>query len=174
MRRLIRAFASHLDILWLKLLTKHHLEYLSLKGGCTYSSESTLVKIPHCWKSHVWVYTCQNTTLLEITFCGSNITISYFQPNIRSPSSSCEVKPGTSCCVLRFHLEVWRWNLATCLVLTFLLFHSSCLLHPIVILFPATHDNCLLSHLLTYRYFLNWAHGWRSYFHESPKNEIHF
>ena len=36
-----------------KLLTEHHLEFLSLKGGCTVSSESTLVKIPHCWKSHV-------------------------------------------------------------------------------------------------------------------------
>ena len=35
-----------------KLLTEHHLEFLSLKGGCTGSSESTLVKIPHCWKSH--------------------------------------------------------------------------------------------------------------------------
>ena len=37
----------------LKLLTEHHLEFLSIKGGCTASSESTLVKIPHCWKSHV-------------------------------------------------------------------------------------------------------------------------
>ena len=36
-----------------KLLTEHHLEFLSLKEGCTVSSESTYVKIPHCWKSHV-------------------------------------------------------------------------------------------------------------------------
>ena len=35
-----------------KLLTEHHLKFLSLKGGCTGSSESTLVKMPHCWKSH--------------------------------------------------------------------------------------------------------------------------
>ena len=35
-----------------KLLTEHHLEFLSLKGGCTCSSESTLVKMPLCWKSH--------------------------------------------------------------------------------------------------------------------------
>ena len=35
-----------------KLLTEHHLEFLSLKGGCTGSSESTHVKMPHCWKSH--------------------------------------------------------------------------------------------------------------------------
>ena len=36
-----------------KLLTEHHLKLLSLQGSCTGSSESTLVKIPHCWKSHV-------------------------------------------------------------------------------------------------------------------------
>ena len=36
-----------------ELLTEHHLEFLSLKGGCTGSSEFTLVKLPHCWKSHV-------------------------------------------------------------------------------------------------------------------------
>ena len=36
-----------------KLLTEHDLEFLSLKGGCTGSSESTFVKMPHCWKSHV-------------------------------------------------------------------------------------------------------------------------
>ena len=35
-----------------KLLTKHNLECLSLKGGCTGSSESTLAKMPHRWKSH--------------------------------------------------------------------------------------------------------------------------
>ena len=34
-----------------KLLTEHHLEFLRLKGGCTCSSESILVKMPHCWKS---------------------------------------------------------------------------------------------------------------------------
>ena len=36
-----------------KLQTEHHMEFLSLKGGCTCSSESTLVKMPRCWKSHV-------------------------------------------------------------------------------------------------------------------------
>ena len=37
----------------IKLLTEHHLEFLGLTGGCTGSSESTHVKMPHCWKSHV-------------------------------------------------------------------------------------------------------------------------
>ena len=36
-----------------KLLSEHHLEFLSLKGDCTGLSESILVEIPHCWKSHV-------------------------------------------------------------------------------------------------------------------------
>ena len=36
----------------IKLLTDHHLEFLSLKGGCIGSFESTLVKMPHRWKSH--------------------------------------------------------------------------------------------------------------------------
>ena len=36
-----------------KLLTEHHLMFLSLTGGCTGSSESTLVKMSHCLKSHV-------------------------------------------------------------------------------------------------------------------------
>ena len=35
-----------------KLLTEHHLEFLSLTGGCRGSSDSTLDKMPHCWKSH--------------------------------------------------------------------------------------------------------------------------
>ena len=35
-----------------KLLTEHHLEFVRLKGGCTGSSESTLVKMSNCWKSH--------------------------------------------------------------------------------------------------------------------------
>ena len=53
MRRLIRAFASCFNnTMTVELLTEHHLEFLSLKGGCTSSSESTLVKMPHCWKSH--------------------------------------------------------------------------------------------------------------------------
>ena len=35
-----------------RLLIEHNLEFLTLKGGCTGSSESTLVKMLHCWKSH--------------------------------------------------------------------------------------------------------------------------
>ena len=40
-----------------KLLAEQHLEFLSLKGF-TGSSESTLVKMPHCCKSHVTAHIC--------------------------------------------------------------------------------------------------------------------
>ena len=47
-----------------KLLTEHHLEFLSFKGGCTGLSMSTLVEMPHCLKSHVvaqlWASTREN------------------------------------------------------------------------------------------------------------------
>ena len=35
-----------------KFLAEHYFEFLSFKVGCTGSSESTHVKLPHCWKSH--------------------------------------------------------------------------------------------------------------------------
>ena len=54
----------------IKLLTEHHLEFLSLKGGCTGSSESTLVKMPHCWKSHVMAH-------LSLTFCHTRVLICF-------------------------------------------------------------------------------------------------
>ena len=41
-----------------KLLNEHHLEILSFKGGCTGSSESSLVKMPHLWKSRVAALIC--------------------------------------------------------------------------------------------------------------------
>ena len=37
----------------IKLLNEHNLENLSLKEGCTGSSESIHFKMPHCWKSQV-------------------------------------------------------------------------------------------------------------------------
>ena len=43
-----------------KLLTEQHLEFLSIIGGCTGSSESALVKLPHCWKSHVTAHMFQD------------------------------------------------------------------------------------------------------------------
>ena len=58
----------------IKLLTKHNLEFLSLKGGCTGSSESTLVKMPHCWKSHVKAHVLKlYGEFLSFQRCGENV-----------------------------------------------------------------------------------------------------
>ena len=43
-----------------KLLAEHHLEFLSLKGVCIGSPESTLVKILHCWKLHAMAHLYSN------------------------------------------------------------------------------------------------------------------
>ena len=48
-----------------KLLTEHHLVSLSLKGGCRGSSESTHVKMPHCWKSHSLAQFCFRYALIS-------------------------------------------------------------------------------------------------------------
>ena len=50
-----------------KLLTEHHLEFLSLKGGCTGSSESALVKMPHYWKLHVTAHSFYLQVTMLIT-----------------------------------------------------------------------------------------------------------
>ena len=38
-----------------KLLTEHHWEFLSLKGVCRGSSESTHVKMPHSALAHIYI-----------------------------------------------------------------------------------------------------------------------
>ena len=57
-RRLIRAFASRLTILWVLATDRRSFGVSKLK------------RRPH---RLVWVYTCQNATLLEITCHGSNV-----------------------------------------------------------------------------------------------------
>ena len=47
-----------------KLLTEYQLEFLSLKGGYTGWSESTLVKMSNCWKSHALAQFCVSQTHL--------------------------------------------------------------------------------------------------------------
>ena len=51
-----------------KLLTEHHLEFVSFKGGCRGSSESTLVKMSNCWKSQAaaHLFFLYSTLLTEI------------------------------------------------------------------------------------------------------------
>ena len=64
------------------LLTEHLFEVLSSKEGYTGCSESTLVKMPHCWKSHV---TAQFVVSIDISVCRVAASISVMC-RIRVPS----------------------------------------------------------------------------------------
>ena len=77
-----------------KLLTEHHLEFLSLKGGCTGSPESTLVKIPHCWKSHVMAQILNNTSGRE---CGEVFNKKTLRGVLESPNYPGDYPTNVSC-----------------------------------------------------------------------------
>ena len=55
-----------------KLLTEHHLEFLCLKGGYKGSSESTLVQMSNCWKSHALAQLLINANSLDSDQGGTN------------------------------------------------------------------------------------------------------
>ena len=76
-----------------KLLTEHHLEFLSLKGGCTGLSESSLVKMPYCWKTiYMMEISCRDSCVLIICMMGIlscycnmlNFFIEFFQEHYQS------------------------------------------------------------------------------------------
>ena len=59
-----------------KLLTEHHLEFLSLKGGCRGSSEYTHVKMPYCWKSHATAHLlCWYLPQMQLVMAETNILV---------------------------------------------------------------------------------------------------
>ena len=73
----------------LKLLNEHHLEFLSLKGGCTGSSESTYVKIPHCWKSHVAAQRVHiEIDILPVVLCSSDVQTVLFPLSFKTKAPS--------------------------------------------------------------------------------------
>ena len=56
-----------------KLLTEHHLEFLSLKGGRTGSSDSNHAIMPHCWKSRVTAYIVLLCRIVRAFLYGSSL-----------------------------------------------------------------------------------------------------
>ena len=52
-----------------ELLSEQHLGFLSLKGGCTGSFECTVVKMSHCWKSHVAAHMLIVHVQMYVTSC---------------------------------------------------------------------------------------------------------
>ena len=78
-----------------KLLTEHHLKFLSLTGGYTGWIVSTLVKVPHCWKSlvvaqirplvHVSVRHCSDSGQHVHVYCNSG---QCFRPKFKRENHS--------------------------------------------------------------------------------------
>ena len=67
-----------------KLLTEHHLEFLSLTGGCGGSPESTLVKMSNCWKSQS---TAQLSDEKNVTF--HTVSTMHVFPNLEDVFCIC-------------------------------------------------------------------------------------
>ena len=84
-----------------KLLTEYHLEFLSLKGGCTGSYESTLVKMSHCLKPHVAAHIYLSPQWSRL-------------PSVLMRSICCRLFIGDCCshCVLCFFLVLKKTHLA--------------------------------------------------------------
>ena len=78
-----QSLCSSLDYsMSVKLLTKPLLDVLSLKGGCRGSSESTLVKIPHCWKSRITAHFYYFPRIAEMSHRSNS-----FQGTLRATST---------------------------------------------------------------------------------------
>ena len=91
-----------------KLLNEHDFEFLRLKRGCTGSSESTLVKMPHCWKSHVathilLLFTFQNVKpyLLNKDICPAPSWLVAIAPLLASKSLPSADLFKKGCCQLQ-------------------------------------------------------------------------
>ena len=69
-----------------KLLTEHHLAFLSLKGGCTGSSESTLVKMSNCWKSRAGAHLSLSWSSLGGLLNIEMITVFFFSKHMCLPN----------------------------------------------------------------------------------------
>ena len=71
-----------------KLLTEHHLEFQSSKGGCTGSSEYIHVKLPHCWKSHVAAH-------INMQLCNGYRGLDFYHSFHPRPHSVCKRSEST-------------------------------------------------------------------------------
>ena len=62
-----------------KLLIEQYFEVLCLKGGCTGSSESTPVKIPHCLNSNIYMYESAHGELVLLVLLSSEYQSEHVQ-----------------------------------------------------------------------------------------------
>ena len=89
-----------------KLLTEQHLKFLSLKGGYAGSSESTLVKIPHCLKSHITAHLwCRIAVAPEIVPTGCCLYSSCCNNNVLVPPEPVCVPGKHNLSVFESHVQ---------------------------------------------------------------------
>ena len=121
-----------------KLLTEQRLEFLSLKGGCTGLSVSTLFKMPHCWKSHV---AAQMSLYMRFWY------LSYFSPNdVVSQNVGLIMWTGWSCEKLPKNNGEYSWNCLLIWIIIIILqnivikgfFHPSSLVRPSIVIHPSS------------------------------------
>ena len=89
-----------------KLRTEHHFEFLSLKGSCRVSSESTNVKMPHCWKSYALAH------LIIIKQCLAYYSLGHCQPMMAELYSVGLVLLSVCLFILPSVLFCWHYNLS--------------------------------------------------------------
>ena len=94
---LIRAFASFKYSMTVKLLMEQHLEFLSIMGGCTGSSEFIHVKIPHCSKSHVTHVTAHLSLRSFCLFLSGSFTCRFYCMSTHVRSSMFGTALNTYC-----------------------------------------------------------------------------
>ena len=77
--------------------TEYHMKSLSLTEGCTGSPESTLLKMPHCWKSRVaahFLRTCRHVRIAmsvkDVHLSEMNINENWNFALIYCPASDCD------------------------------------------------------------------------------------
>ena len=96
-----------------KLLTEHHLGFLSSKGGCRGSSKSILVKMSNCWKSNAAAHisvkfnrTVGYIFLNTILYCARSISfIMYGLYQIQTLCGNLKEKKRTSILLLLLSLS---------------------------------------------------------------------
>ena len=89
-----------------KLLTEHHLELLSLKGGFTGLPESTLVKMPHCWISNMFMN--ELSTCLIINYFEA---LSWWSPRPVTKRASVSFPPSVWYCSFDKDTLSWPFSL---------------------------------------------------------------
>ena len=103
-----------------KLLTEHRLEFVSLKGGCTGSSESTLVRMPHCVAAQFMIF-----WLRADAYDTLGIFISHWKGKIQTSTTSLVFHASSAPFMLEFivigfffHANPWKGDTARqlCLV----------------------------------------------------------